>query len=140
MTGMPDQFAWKPEFGIGIHSIDSQHRKLFAMFDELYQALNEGQGTNLKVHRTLEWLVQYTKVHFAHEERLMLTEEYPGFLPHKTQHDALTRKVLAMQKDYAEGKAAMTVELVEFLRSWMVHHILNTDARMAQALKSKKVA
>jgi hemerythrin len=140
MTGMADQFAWKPEYAIGIHSIDSQHRNLFAMFDELNQAMNEGQGNHRRMRRTLEWLVQYTKVHFAHEERLMLMQNYPGFRPHKTQHDALTRKVLALQNDYVEGKANMTGELVDFLKNWLVRHIQNTDARMAQALKSKEVA
>ena len=92
-------FEWKSDYSVGIGSIDAQHQKLFAIARELYAAMSAGQG-KASLSRVLDRLVQYTAVHFAHEERLMRVNDYPGFQQHKAQHDALTKQVLSFQADF----------------------------------------
>src|SRR4051794_35003410 len=92
-------FEWKKDFATGIGSIDAQHQSLFAIGRELYAAMSEGQGRAV-IGRILERLVQYTTVHFAHEERLMKLHGYPDFAAHKAQHDALVKQVLALQTEF----------------------------------------
>jgi hemerythrin len=132
-------FEWRNEFSVQIGSVDAQHRMLFGIANELYSAMTAGQG-RVVVAGILDRLVQYTKTHFAHEERLMRLHGYPGFAAHKTQHDALTAKVVKFQTDFQEGKVNMSVELLQFLKTWLESHIKGTDQQYSPFLRSKAVA
>ena len=127
------------EYSVGIGSIDAQHQNLFAIARELYAAMSAGQG-KVSLSRLLDRLVQYTAVHFAHEERLMRLNDYPDFQAHKAQHDALTKQVLAFQADFEGGRVSMTVQLLQFLKDWLEKHIKVSDFAYAPCLKQKAVA
>jgi len=132
-------FEWNQQYSVGISSIDGQHQNLFAIARELYAAMSAGQGKQA-LGRILDRLVQYTSVHFAHEERLMQQHKYPDFAIHKLEHDKLTKQVLAFQADYTAGRVAMTIQILEFLKEWLDHHIKGSDAAYGPYLKAKAVA
>ena len=132
-------FEWKPEYAVGIASIDAQHQKLFAIARELYEAMSAGRGKASLV-LILDRLVQYTSVHFTHEERLMRVYDYPDFQKHKAEHDGLTKQVLDFQKEFELGRVAMTVHLLQFLKDWLENHIMVSDFEYAPCLKQKNVA
>ena len=132
-------FEWKPEYAVGIASVDAQHQKLFVIARELYEAMSAGRG-RASLALILDRLVQYTTVHFAHEERLMRVYYYPDFQKHKAQHDALTKQVLDFQKEFELGRVAMTVHLLQFLKDWLENHIMVSDFEYAPCLKQKNVA
>jgi hemerythrin len=132
-------FEWKPQYSVQIASIDGQHQNLFRTAAELYAAMSAGQG-KAAMSRILDRLVQYTSVHFAHEERLMRLHDYPEFAAHKAEHDALTKQVLTFQADFQAGRATMTVQLLHFLRDWLEKHIAASDQKYAPYLKDKLVA
>jgi len=132
-------FEWKNDFATGIGSIDAQHQSLFAIGRELYSAMSEGQGRAV-IGRILERLVQYTTVHFAHEERLMKLHSYPGFAAHKVQHDALVKQVLALQTEFQAGRATLAVPVLQFLKEWLEKHIQKTDMAYTACLKAHKAA
>src|ERR1044072_7251447 len=115
-------FDWSGNFSVGVGSVDGQHQNLFAMCRELHEAMVAGKG-KAAPSRILDRLVQYTVVHFAHEERLMRLYDYPDFAEHKAQHEALSKRVLQSQKDFESGRAAITVQLLQFLRTWLTQHI-----------------
>jgi len=129
-------FEWKPEYSVGHAEIDSQHKRLFALANDLYNAMTSGKGKGV-LSKTLADLVSYTKLHFATEERLMLAHHYPEYAQHKANHDALTTKVVEFQKEFATGRVAITVSLLQFLKDWLQHHIGETDRKIAVFLKSK---
>ncbi len=132
-------FEWKDLYSTGIHSVDAQHRNLFAVAEDLYAAMSTGQG-KASVGRTLDRLVQYTASHFSHEERLMRLYDYPDLAAHKAEHDKLTSQVLAFQADFRSGKVTMTVQLLHFLKGWLQNHIVGSDLKYAPFLKDKAVA
>ena len=132
-------FEWKDIYSTGIHSIDAQHRNLFAVAEDLYAAMSTGQG-RAAVGRTLDRMVQYTASHFAHEERLMRLHNFPDFEVHKAEHDKLTAQVLQFQADYRAGKVTITVQLLQFLRDWLQKHIQGSDQQYAPFLREKAVA
>jgi len=131
-------FKWNTAYSVGIGSIDAQHQNLFAMARELHAAMAAGQG-KAQLARTLDRLVQYTSSHFAHEERLMRLADYPDIAAHTAEHKALTQKVLDFQKELAAGRATISVQLLQFLRSWLDHHIQHSDQAYAPHLKTAKV-
>ena len=132
-------FEWKPQYSVQIASIDGQHQNLFRLAEELYAAMASGQG-KAALAKILDRLVQYTTVHFAHEERLMNQHNYPDRNAHVAEHRKLTQQVLAFQKDFESGKALMTVEVLHFLRDWLSHHIAQSDQKYAPYLKERSVA
>ena len=136
---MEGMFEWKPQYSVSLPSIDGQHQNLFRLAEELFKAMTAGQGKSV-ISTTLDRLVQYTIVHFAHEERLLSQHHYPDLASHVAEHRTLTKKVLSFQKDFDDGKVFMTVEVLEFLKEWLKHHIAETDQRYVPYLKERAVA
>ena len=136
---MVRMFEWKNDYATGIGSIDAQHQTLFALGRELYGAMSAGQG-KLVMARILDRLVQYTNVHFAHEERLMRLHAYPDFVAHKAQHDALLKRVLTFQQEFAAGRATMAVQVLQFIKDWLEGHINHSDQAYTECLKAHKAA
>jgi hemerythrin len=136
---MFNMFEWKSEYALGIGSIDAQHQGLFAIGRELYGAMSAGQG-KVVLARILDRLVQYTAVHFAHEERLMQSHHYPDFAQHKAQHDALVKQVLAFQAEFNSGRATMAIKVLQFIKDWLEKHIIGTDFAYIPCMKAQKVA
>jgi hemerythrin-like metal-binding protein len=132
-------FEWSDEFGIGISSIDAQHRALFGIARELHTAMAGGQAKTV-LASILDRLVQYTKMHFAHEEHLMSQHHYPDLQAHLAEHAALTRQVMQFQQDFRSGKVLITIQLLSFLKEWLVNHIRQEDRKYAPHLKSQRVA
>jgi hemerythrin len=129
-------FEWKQEYSLGHSDIDGQHKRPFALGSDLHAAMTQGKGKDT-LSKTLASLVSYTKMHFANEERLMQTHRYPELPEHKAAHDALTARVLEFQKEFEAGRVGMTVELLQFLKDWLQHHIGETDRKVAKFLQSK---
>jgi hemerythrin len=132
-------FEWKPQYSVNIPSIDGQHQNLFRMAGELHQAMAGGRG-KAALSLLLDRLVQYTTVHFAHEERLMSLHHYSGMAAHVAEHRALTTQVLAFQKNFDSGQVSLTIEVLNFLKDWLKHHIAESDQKYAPFLKEKAVA
>lgn len=71
-------FQWKEEFSVDHAEIDTQHKRLFQLAGDLHAAMTEGKGKEA-LSKTLSNLIDYTKHHFACEERLMQLHDYPDF-------------------------------------------------------------
>jgi hemerythrin len=119
---------WSDHFATKIFEIDVQHKRLFAMVNELDQAMQEGRGKQL-LGRLLSDLVHYTKSHFTTEERFMQENHYPGYSEHKDKHEKMTRKVLDIQRQFDSGSVHLTLDIMNFLQKWLTEHILKTDLR-----------
>jgi hemerythrin len=88
----------------------------------------------------LDRLVDYTKVHFAREEKLFAQTGYSDAAAHKQQHDALTRQVLEVQRKYAAGAVAtVSLEVMHFLRDWLINHIQGSDQKYRPHLNAKGI-
>lgn len=85
--------------------------------------------------KTLGDLIDYTKRHFAAEEALMQRSKYPGYPEHKVFHDKLTAQVVQFQSEFAAGKS--TIQLLQFLKDWLQHHIGETYRKIAVYLSQQ---
>lgn len=131
-------FGWSEKYSLGIKEIDPQHMKLIGMISKLDEAMRKGEGRQV-LGVILKELIDYTRTHFAFEERLMKTNGYPEYDEHKAKHEKMTRKVLDIQEQYKEGKTNITFEVMKFLEDWIDKHIMGTDMKYAPFLKSKGV-
>jgi hemerythrin-like metal-binding protein len=127
--------TWNEEFSVEVQAIDRQHQKLFQMMNELHDAMKVGNGSKL-APAILTRLVAYAREHFATEEALMKHARYPGLAAHRAEHDQLTQQVAKMVKDFADGNAAITTSLLDFLRNWLRSHILTRDKSYTAHLRA----
>lgn len=131
--------TWKPEYSVEIASIDLQHRKLVDLVNELHDAMRDGRGGDA-LGKVLRGLVDYTKNHFAAEEKLMADAGYADLPAHLVEHRELLKKVGEIAERFEKTKGAgLTIEVMNFLRDWLTKHILGTDKKYAPHLKSKGV-
>jgi hemerythrin-like metal-binding protein len=132
-------FEWNNAYSVGVASIDAQHQNLFAIAREMHTAMLAGRGQS-GLGKILDRLVQYTQAHFAHEERLMRLADYPGLNSHVAEHEALTRKVVDLLSEFRSGRTKITIQVLQFLRTWLQSHIQHSDLAYAPYLKQSKVA
>jgi hemerythrin len=126
---------WSEGMSVGIFSIDAQHKKLVEMINTLHSALRQGKSAEV-AGRIVTQMKAYAFSHFAHEEKCMIQTAYPGLAGHKKEHAAFVQQV----EDVTSGKVEMTsIELIEFLRKWLVQHIQGTDKKYGPHLKTKGV-
>lgn len=137
MFGM-SLFQWKDDYLVGQSEIDYQHKRLFQLADQLHTAMAGGKGKDA-LAKTLAELIDYTKRHFAAEEKLMQQSSYPEYIQHKAAHDKLTAQVVQFQTEFVAGKSVVTIQLLQFLKDWLQHHIGKTDRKIAVYL-SQRVA
>jgi hemerythrin len=124
---------------VNIPAIDAQHKRLFALAGELHAAMSQGKGLAV-LERSLARLVDYTQDHFAAEERLMEKYKYPELSAHKMEHEKLTAQVMEFQEKFRRKEALLTVELLQFLKSWLEHHISGSDQKYAVLIRGKMAA
>jgi hemerythrin len=130
---------WTEKLSVGVAVLDEDHKKLVGMVNELYDAMQAGHGKE-KLGPILNQLVQYTRMHFAREEKFFSETGYADSAAHKQQHEALTRQVLEVQKKYAGGEVAtLSVEVMHFLRDWLVKHIQGSDQSYRAHLNAKGI-
>ncbi len=126
---------WKGKHSVGIVEIDAQHQRMFAIMNELNDAMATEKAKGV-LEGIIERLVQYTATHFVTEERLMKEYGFSGHDAHKRVHEQLAAKVRAFQADFRQGRVAMSIDVMHFLMDWLDQHILGTDMEYRDYLAS----
>ena len=132
--------AWSDQLSVRITSIDEQHKRLVGYINALHDGMTAGNGDEI-LGAILEDLVAYTKNHFAFEERLFADHKYndEDSDSHKNEHKKLSEQVFSFYNAYKRGHAVLTMDLMNFLTSWLTHHIMVTDKKYVPYLTSKGV-
>ena len=131
-------FEWKDEYSVGIASIDLQHKRLVNYISDLFDAMQAGQGSKV-LGTILDGLVSYTRTHFTSEEKLLREHGYTGLDAQLKSHADFVAKIEDMQKQYKSGKISMALSVANFLKDWLVKHIMGLDKSYSDFLKSKGV-
>ncbi len=128
MEKLPDigeQIEWSSDFSVGIQEIDEQHKVLVNILNDLTEAIEERRGTKVR-NQIIDRLFEYTRVHFTVEESLMRILDYPKYEQHKHEHEALVSQLTEFIKKI-NSETISTYELLFFLRSWLINHIIGSD-------------
>jgi len=128
--------SWSNSLKVDIKEVDKQHKKLVDLLNELYKAMKAGKGEDA-LARLLDELVNYTVYHFDTEEKFFKQYGYPEAAKHRREHEALKKQVTDFVGKLKSGKAAITGEIMEFLKNWVVNHIKKTDKRYAPYLRQQ---
>ncbi len=136
VAGSGDLFKWDDSFATGVDAMDEQHKKLFRMVNDLYRAMKEKRAKEA-LNGIVDELIDYTAKHFREEEQVMAKAGYPDIARHKVIHKELVGKVLDVQKKLKSGKAVVGIDLLNFLKDWLVNHIKGTDKKYGSFITSR---
>ena len=123
----------------GNQEIDGQHKELIARVNKLTEECQPGKEKNVAV-QTLDFLMDYTEVHFADEEKLQQEAGYDKYQQHKEQHDMFKKSVdeLRQMLEEEEGPTDAFVAAVnKNVGQWLVNHIQGWDKAVAEFVRSK---
>ena len=73
---------WDDSLSVGVATIDEQHKMLLKHLGELSEAVGLKRGST-EIVGTLDFLVDYTQLHFATEEKHMSENDYAEYEQHK---------------------------------------------------------
>jgi hemerythrin-like metal-binding protein len=127
-------FPWKDSYSVHIPRIDTQHRGLVALINDLHAAMLEGRAKEAMAG-IVDELVDYTVQHFAFEESMLRQHGYSGLAEHQQIHEKLRSQVFELRDKFRAGKISVTIETMHFLKNWLSDHILSEDMAYARELK-----
>jgi diguanylate cyclase (GGDEF)-like protein/hemerythrin-like metal-binding protein/PAS domain S-box-containing protein len=128
-------FYWNANFEIGIPQIDMQHRRLVDMINALAAVIADGSKLP-EAEALISRLIEYAAVHFADEERLMETAPLPEEEKalHRQVHRSFVEKVETVFRRPDLQEAEVAEQVLEFLTTWLISHILRSDMKIGAAL------
>jgi hemerythrin len=129
-------FEWDESYSIEYPQLDNQHKRWFQLAQKMHLALVTGSGKET-LGESLSTFIAFTQQHFAAEERLMLTHGYPDYPHHQHEHESLRQKLAEIQRDFASGNTTVTMDLLQFLKVWLGHHIRSVDIRVGTYLNER---
>ncbi|MBM9546342.1 hemerythrin family protein [Leptospira sp. 201903074] len=130
---------WDSKYETNISEIDSQHKKLFRLINNIEVVYEENKhhlsGKSKVLLEAVSELEDYTLSHFLIEERVMELNQYPNLEAHILQHNKFTDKILDLKNRLNQGNLLSNDELldtffkdlIDFLRAWLTNHILKED-------------
>jgi len=120
-------FTWEDKYSVHVNLMDNQHKRLFDLINQLHTAMSEGKG-NTVLADILKGLKEYTDLHFTEEERLMEKFGYTGLSGQKIEHKMFIEKIKGYEKELSEKKIGLSINVMQFLRDWLINHIQSVDS------------
>ena len=128
-----DPFAFTEEYYTGIAVVDEEHAQLFRIIKRANDLIHEEllHDKYDKIMDVLDELRNYTIQHFTDEEEYMESINYEGLESQKKTHEMFVDKLNDINlDDLDDNQQQYLVELVDFLRMWLVNHILKMDKKI----------
>jgi len=134
--------TWKDCYATNVDSMDTEHKRLVALIDQYFRAIRESRG-ELETEGLLEQIFAYTKHHFSHEEKIMRENGYPGYSFQRQEHLKMLATVRGFQMLCAEEEIPsedLQLAIRNFLRDWLLHHIVEEDQKYGPFFNEKGVS
>lgn len=119
----------------GNQTIDSEHRKLFQIVNQLLDACaDKDPMTTLKP--VILFLISYVKEHFKHEEELLERGGYPDLEAHKAFHESYKERLRQILVQIPpSGPTVSDIVSINSHISVLVNHIREEDKKMCGYIK-----
>ncbi|MCX7876123.1 MAG: hemerythrin family protein [Melioribacteraceae bacterium] len=128
---------WSPECKTGFDEIDSQHRLLFAISNELLDIENPVRQQD-EIKYLLHHLLDYTTIHFKTEEEYFQKHNYPSYKEHKQRHEEILLEIKNTIKN-SKSMTELKNNLDTMLDKWIKIHVLIEDKKFSTWAESKNI-
>ena len=123
--------TWDDSYSVEVAEINKQHKRLFDLINDLFDAMKAGNGKGV-IENVIKELTNYTVYHFGYEEKYFDQFGYSETVAHKKEHKDFVDTVSKFQSEFASGNALLSMEVMTFLRKWLQGHIKGTDQRYTE--------
>lgn len=121
---------WTEDLSVGNESLDKEHQRWIEILNDFYEGLKAGKSKE-KLEELILAMIDYTKYHFKNEEEYMASVNFPGLEEHKQAHAEYVDKINGYYDKLKNGKMLLTLEVTNFLKSWLINHIKGVDQQYA---------
>lgn len=127
---------WDESLSVGIDIIDEQHKMLIQRMDDLSRAVEIKQGA-AEITEIIEFLIDYTNIHFSTEEQQMKEQNYPDLGYQQKQHKIFKDNILNIVRDFDDNGPTpeLAISINTFLIDWFIKHIMEVDLKFGKFLK-----
>jgi hemerythrin-like metal-binding protein len=142
MSAFPqiEPFVWSDKLATGIDEVDSQHRRLVELVNEV-GGLCIAEAGIAQLKPVLDELISYTQYHFKTEEQMM--NQYAvnsSFqLNHIKAHEEFCKQMLlatGVIQSSPQNITDLLAQLLNYLTRWLFQHIMVEDMRMAKEIQA----
>jgi hemerythrin-like metal-binding protein len=144
-TGMTSQSIFEreymqfgPKYDVNIASCNSQHQQIMGYINTIHRKVKHGENLS-QIVPVLKDLASFTVNHFANEEKMFAAYNYPAEDAHKAIHEKLLGKVTAILESVDNGEEINLIDVLKFLRSWLIDHIRGEDMKYKSFLNENGV-
>jgi hemerythrin len=128
--------TWSATFSVGIKPIDDQHKELLKLTNDLFNhCVGDNESERKYFKQAIGKALDYVKVHFSTEEKLMAATKFGGYGEHKREHDAFVLTVVEQVRSFNEGKPFALLTFTKFLKNWILTHIAVSDKQYSEHFK-----
>lgn len=127
--------TWKPEYSVGIDSMDDEHRQMLELINEIHAEMSERRDVD-SIEQFLGDTHSAIAMHFALEERVMRDAGYGEYEAHKEDHEDLLDQIRDMMDTFDQDAEAGIRVLGERLSDWFLIHFRSFDASLHGKLGS----
>jgi len=120
--------TWSDSYSVKVAEIDRQHQQLVKLINDLHSAMLERKAKDT-LGKIIDQLAGYTVNHFATEEKYFAKFNYPETASHKKEHENFVAKVSDFKKGFDDGRILLSMDIMNFLKDWLVKHIQGTDQK-----------
>ena len=134
-----DETAWflfKTSHLTGIAQADDEHRHLIRLVNRLNQAIVDNRPAT-ECRARIDEIIQHTMAHFAAEQKLMDTYDYPGRKIHVGEHDYLIQEVERITADFHQGSELL---MLQTIKDWLLGHVQTADRELGRYLDERGVS
>lgn len=130
---------WRNAMSVNNDIIDHDHHFLINFINTIELLLKTPDEKEMLVE-VFDQMYDYTSKHFRREEVIQRKIEFPKSLHHKNAHVALLASLREIQKELDETNSFEEIEkksndVINFLRSWLMDHIIKEDMQLKPYLE-----
>ncbi|OGS98006.1 MAG: cyclic nucleotide-binding protein [Gallionellales bacterium RIFCSPLOWO2_12_FULL_59_22] len=133
-----ETFIWRDSFSIHVVQMDSHHKRLIGIANMIMKHLHGNSGRKT-LSDAFDALVDYTRYHFAAEEKMLALYGYPGAGGHGRRHGEMIRQVDEYKERVLGGDTPDRAGFMNFMERWLVRHILDEDRKYGVFLNGRGV-
>ena len=144
---------WIDDYSVGVAAFDDEHKKMIDLIAALHESMVSRRSSEI-VFEILDGLIEYTLVHFSHEEKAFMQTGYPGAVIHRMQHEELKAQVKDFRlraqilldcsltdDQHPEGVVggSLVIELSRFMHDWLIDPIMGSDKRYGAHMNARGI-
>lgn len=129
---------WTKQLSVGNETLDAEHKRLMGIVNGVEYAIQRRDAPALL--RAIKQFMECARAHFENEERFMQVAGLP-LDQHDLAHRHLEKELQSTWQELSVRKGLWIEHVMEhypqFLREWLVGHILKEDMLMKEALQTR---